>query len=297
MIGNGRASVNVVDVYRRASEGGWKDNLSVSLEVINPEQAKVYLQQNQCNYRKKDQKHISVLSRDMRNGRWKFNSDTIAFDVDGILTDGQHRLYAIVDSGARGLEFLVVRGMPAGSGDDASKDTGKRRSVATHLQNQGVSSAISVAATARLLLAIRDGASNRMKAAFSDTEISEMVLQNRSIQEATDATSVCKFVVKHSAAAAWYWIACTEDSDLAAECVQILGGTIESVTSHPFAKCREVFLSLRANKASRDVPTDLLLRYLMSAWQKAKRGESIKLLRPVKTLEIPDSADAALAQL
>lgn len=51
-------------------------------------------------------------ARQMREGLWHFNAETIKFDVNGNLLDGQHRLMAIVKSGCA-ISCLVVRNLPS----------------------------------------------------------------------------------------------------------------------------------------------------------------------------------------
>lgn len=72
----------------------------MKLQVVNitPEMAERYLQINGKN-RRKSNDHIARLARKMSQGRWIVNGQTISFDIDGRLIDGQHRLEAIVKSG------------------------------------------------------------------------------------------------------------------------------------------------------------------------------------------------------
>jgi hypothetical protein len=65
---------------------------------VGPEQALRWLESNTRN-RTLDQKHVEYLVAEMKAGRWKLSPIGIAFDVNGILQDGQHRLWAIVFSG------------------------------------------------------------------------------------------------------------------------------------------------------------------------------------------------------
>lgn len=44
-------------------------------------------------------KAVATYAADMASGKWKLNSAVIAFDTDGIVFDGQHRLLACIKSG------------------------------------------------------------------------------------------------------------------------------------------------------------------------------------------------------
>ncbi len=50
------------------------------------------------------------LCKVLQDGHWKFNGETIIFDREGHLKDGQHRLGACADTGI-GIDTLVVFGM------------------------------------------------------------------------------------------------------------------------------------------------------------------------------------------
>jgi hypothetical protein len=69
--------------------------MQTSLMHITPEMAVRWLEGNVRN-RKLDQSHVDRLAADMRAGRWKVTHQGIAFSNDGVLADGQHRLWAIM---------------------------------------------------------------------------------------------------------------------------------------------------------------------------------------------------------
>ena len=67
---------------------------------------------NTCNTknRRVNKKHVQNLANEMKSGRWTVNGETIAFDEDMVLIDGQHRLHAIIQSGVS-IETIVVYGI------------------------------------------------------------------------------------------------------------------------------------------------------------------------------------------
>jgi hypothetical protein len=77
---------------------------------IGPDQAIEMLEFNTRN-RPLDQKHVDYLAAEMRAGRWKLTHESIAFDVNGVLQDGQHRLWAVVMSGCT-VPMSVTRNTP-----------------------------------------------------------------------------------------------------------------------------------------------------------------------------------------
>jgi len=70
-------------------------DLHTELTFVTPDIAKEWLSANQQN-RKLKKKVAERIADDIKNGRWLITHQGIAFDVNGMLRDGQHRLYAIV---------------------------------------------------------------------------------------------------------------------------------------------------------------------------------------------------------
>lgn len=77
---------------------------------VTPAMALKWLEGNTHNRAVRD----SVVARyasDMRLGRWRMTHQGIAFNGDGTLIDGQHRLYALIESGVKSVPMLVATGM------------------------------------------------------------------------------------------------------------------------------------------------------------------------------------------
>ncbi len=66
------------------------------LQLVTPEQAQKWLDENNTQNRKLQESYAERLARDMENGKWEYTHEPIAFNCNGVLVDGQHRLRAIV---------------------------------------------------------------------------------------------------------------------------------------------------------------------------------------------------------
>jgi hypothetical protein len=66
--------------------------------TITPDMAATWLETSEGNRRIR-QDHVNTLADHIRHGRWRLTHDPIAFDHNGKLVDGQHRLWAIVLAG------------------------------------------------------------------------------------------------------------------------------------------------------------------------------------------------------
>lgn len=94
---------------------------------------------------------VNAYAEDIAAGRWKENGETIKFDTEGRLIDGQHRLSAVVKANVS-CQFFVVRGL-----DNSVMDTidyGMKRSIENALQFQCKSYESGAAAVVRHKVAL-----------------------------------------------------------------------------------------------------------------------------------------------
>ncbi|MGL6196974.1 MAG: hypothetical protein ACRC2T_19350 [Thermoguttaceae bacterium] len=91
---------------------------------VTPELAKTWLQSNNFN-RPRDPETYLKYVRQIREDRWRLTHQGIAFTSDGVLLDGQHRLFAIVECGVT-LPLRVFLNEPAEN--FSVIDCGKNRS-------------------------------------------------------------------------------------------------------------------------------------------------------------------------
>lgn len=99
--------------------------LTQTIEKITPELARKYLQNGIVN-RNLSKSTVSSYAADMIHGDWRLNGESIKFDENGNLVDGNHRLNAIIEAGIP-VEMVVVRGVPVGDSD--IYDRGRGRTV------------------------------------------------------------------------------------------------------------------------------------------------------------------------
>lgn len=102
-------------------------------EKITPNKAAILLKKNPKN-RDIDGAHVTYLAKQMTDGEWQDNGQTIVISDTDSLVDGQHRLMAIIESGIT-LMLLVVRGVE----DEVihSIDTGKARGLSDVFRLEG----------------------------------------------------------------------------------------------------------------------------------------------------------------
>ena len=91
--------------------------MKLSSKVVNvsPDMAKSWLSKYNKRNRHVREAAVSNYATDMKEGRWEFTHQGIAFYEDGVLADGQHRLLAVVKSGVS-VPFMVTHGLPKKAG-------------------------------------------------------------------------------------------------------------------------------------------------------------------------------------
>lgn len=124
--------------------------LTSDFELITPEKAAQMLQR-QRNPRKLKSHVVQRYITALKAG-WKVNGETIKFDAEGYLIDGQHRLEACLRSGIA-FETLVVRGLDNCDG----VDSGVKRTAADLLGGRGTKHAELASAMARIICLIEQG--------------------------------------------------------------------------------------------------------------------------------------------
>lgn len=99
---------------------------ALEFEVVTPAQAMEWLETCNTQNRPITDNVVRQYARDMAEGRWVESTTPIKFDWDGVLLDGQHRLWACAESG-REIRFLVARGVDPRERE--VQDIGRKRSV------------------------------------------------------------------------------------------------------------------------------------------------------------------------
>jgi len=147
--------------------------ITMKLEEVTPEKAGRWLEKNEGN-RNFNQGTANALARQMLEGFWTNNGETIKFYEDGNLMDGQHRLDAVRTSGVT-IKMYVVRGLPVKA--RATIDQQRKRTAGDILKMEGIPNGNRLAAIVRMVNLWDTGVRNvkgfRSSANFSPSEIVE----------------------------------------------------------------------------------------------------------------------------
>lgn len=242
---------------------------------VTPETAQRWLDRNPKN-RNVRPLIVKKYARDMAAGNWHLTGDSVKFSPDGDLLDGQHRLEAIVASGAT-VPTFVVRGIHADA--QRAMDTGRARTASDALRIRGDQNTAPLAAAARVALGIEADLPDPGKYDATHAEIEAFVDENPRLREAasfaatlarrTDcppalvAYSYFRMAEIDRAAAGEFWAAAADKVGLNA------GDPVIAMTNR-FAEARRnrERLSKRA-----------YLSVIFRAWNYRRAGKSLRLAK------------------
>lgn len=105
-------------------------NITNQAMAVTPELAREFLKTNSTN-RPLKRGTVQRYAQMMRNGEWRLTPQSVVFDTNGVLINGQHTLHAVIESGTT-VQLMVSRGWPAET--FAVLDRGANRTAADALR-------------------------------------------------------------------------------------------------------------------------------------------------------------------
>lgn len=154
---------------------------------VTPEIAELWLGKNEKN-RPKKAEQLAKLVCDQQEDRWLVTGETIKFDWDGRLIDGQHRLTAHVKTGTSGWH-LVVRGLDpqVQSVIDANANRNARDAL---FFNDVEGNRPVIAAVAKIDLSRRAGklqtAADTNTLSVTNQQVVDWYIENKDVERAAD---------------------------------------------------------------------------------------------------------------
>lgn len=237
--------------------------------LVTPEMAKEWLRANDKN-RNLRANVVIDFTRDMLNGAWEYNGETISFSWDGFLLDGQHRLTALVEAGKTDpdvfIEVLVVFGLDPAT--QMTMDRGVKRSPADFLRLEGYENSPLLAAIAKKWWSWERG-DDKFKGNAKPTNAEYKQLLDthgeikRSAEIALRVYKKFKFVPKSVVGTA-YCLFLQKNPNRVPEFFSRLEDGANLSAGHPILVVRDRFAAEYGN--GRQTATWLQLGYLVRAW-------------------------------
>lgn len=201
-----------------------KDN--VTFETITPDTAKAYLTHNLVN-RSVKRTTVEEYARDLKRGKFETTHQGIAFDTEGTLLDGQHRLLAIAVTGVP-ARMMVTRDLPKRSAEYIDRGTSRSvqdvLSISARKDPSGADAAISskklISALSQLVVC-----STPMKFKASVSDVRALMLEFQPAATAVYQNLLSKSKITARApmtAAAIAAVSCGVDADAVTKFFQIV---------------------------------------------------------------------------
>ena len=246
------------------------------IQSINPTLAAKYLGKMPFN-RRLARKHVSALVEAIRLGDWRFNGDPIRFNKPGELIDGQHRLNAIIESGAT-IDFLLVTELDEEAIETV--DTGNRRAFSNYLEMRDERYPNTLAP------AVRFFANWEQNGSFSDawgapkrsiSELSKVLDMNPGIRDSMVVLARMSHKGRLGLRAAFgtlHYIFAGIDKDDAELFFDKLTTGVELQNNDPIYQLRERLAAFKGT----GVPTQLVTAYAIKAWNLWRDGLTVQNL-------------------
>jgi len=248
------------------------------LERISPRRARQWLDSRAANRPIADG-WVRMLAEAMKAGEWRVNGESIKFNDKGELEDGQHRLEAILLSGAA-IESYVTYGLSGEIFD--SIDQGRKRTVADLFGRSGeLNCTILAGAITWLWKQERGFLDVRHQATPRRTESLAVLAQHPALRESVQCGRKARGIMSPSAAAFLHYRFCEKDRKLAGQFFDLLVSGENLTKSKPetcgIYRLRE---RLKDNKSSKaKLPGIEIIALAIKAWSYVRAGQVIKNLR------------------
>lgn len=256
----------------------------MKIVTMTPAMAAQILEKNPEN-RELRQNRVDELAKAMARGDFLFNGDAIRIREDGLLADGQHRLWACVQSG---VSFKTALFSGLTMDDMLTIDIGRRRSAGDSLKiKRKVANASAHAAAIRSLAVYSRGVA---KTSLTLTEIDRIFDHTPEIEKSIATCWVSRrgaLPIRLGMFYAIHYIGSViqKKPDLADEFIEVLLTGVPAYTNCAAHRLRDLFLRDRGS-ASKSLREDAKYAYVAAAWLKFADRAEVKLLKPMEPFKI-----------
>jgi hypothetical protein len=236
--------------------GNIENDPTFSMEKFNPERALEDLEKRNHNNRKIKDQVVRQYSYLMKTNQWKMTAETIKYDRDNNLLDGQHRLAAIVESG-------VTLWLPVARNVDpevrSSIDSGCRRSMGDSFRMfLGVTNGMRMVAAIKMFYMLNTGKQPQLLSYDDCRDIYENNMECFSWMEKSFSgnTMFDNAVIAGSLALAY-----KSDNYRITQFAEQLHTGLNLEKGSPILALRDAIINVKTSRKSRNTFGDLVGRY------------------------------------
>lgn len=258
--------------------------LSADFTIVTPSLAADWLRLNNNN-RNMRGANVAMYARDISLGKWIVTGQSVQFDRDGTMIDGQHRLMAIIRAD-KPVMLLVVRGL-----DPKAKsviDAGAKRTAADALKFAGVTNYTAVAALCRLCILFESGGDDtRHGSLVSNSEVEDYRDAHPEVELAVAATrTIIGKIQMLPSVTAYCWMRLADVSE--SDCAAFFTAIVDSATDGK-GDPRKTLLDKLRDDHDKGIRTPAVkqAQYVIRAWNYWRAGKSLTLLKKINDKSIP----------
>lgn len=246
--------------------------MKLQIKTITPQMAASMLELNTKN-RPLNVNHINDLADLMRRGKWETNGETIKLNGNRVL-DGQHRLWAIVESGSTITTCLATE-VPEEVYDTI--DTGRRRSGGDTLAVVGEKNCNALASALTILSQYLAGAMTR-KFRVPNLELRRILRNHPGMREIVNMKALVKGgFINPSVLFACYYLFRKSDELMADKFIGYLVSGIDLEAGNPALILRERLIKNQMSQAK--FSREYAMAITIKAWNAFIEGRRISHLR------------------
>ena len=253
--------------------GGGVPDLRVSVEVVTPSRARAILERNDRN-RAIAAAVVDKYARDMKNGAWALNGQTIKIGASGRLLDGQHRCAAAIRSNTP-FQAIIVEGL-----DDEVFDTfdlGTRRPISAILKDRGETNTAALGAALRQVWLIENELITIKNVPPTVSEIMDTLERHPSIRESVRLGNKVRDIAPSIALALHYFFRKVNPVK-ADEFIDRLGDGVMLGVDSPILKLRDILSQDRINRKGRLGESERAA-LIIKAWNYFLYDRPVRLLK------------------
>ena len=274
--------------------------MKTEVMAITPELAEKWLSEYNLRNRPLRENAVRTLARQIERGEWQLSHQGIAFDEEGFLLDGQHRLAAIARAG-QPVQVMVTFG--ASRSSFSVVDTGQKRTARDALALAGEENSMVLASALRglhLYLTAPEHAWSGQVSMVSNDQILELLDEHPGMRDAVARGSAIgrEISMTPTAAAIGWYVTSTARPEIDQEAWYTgLTTGANLPVGDPRLALIKTMRSLAGGKSTRRRDDSRVhLFYYVKAWNAWVRGRSIKLLRMSPREKAPQPTKAPQAR-
>lgn len=254
-------------IATQRKHAGWQE--------VTPERAQVLLEANPEN-RQIESAGLAKRMRDMADGRWAENGETVIVARDALLNDGQHRCWAAL---LLRKSFSTVMSWGVERASRTTVDSGTKRSVGSQLGIRGEAGGNAKAGIVAEIFRVFHGR------AATDAEKEEFLFANKESVDLAFSLTNNRMPVRHARASVgaglFYLDAIGADREEVNEFMGIVRTKLGHKRGCPAFILREELLTGRARRTSREWALAAVQHFIL--WRNGKKTFKLSVPKAIPT--------------